>query len=551
MKTFHLILIMTIGGFSLWSCASKQVDKRPRFQHVVVIGFDGLSPDGLQNSSTPNFDRLIKEGSHTFHARAVLPTSSSSNWSSMIMGAGPEQHGITSNAWERNNLILPPVTQDEDFLFPTIFNLIDRQYPEAEIGAIYHWGGFGRLFEKKAVDYDINPKNEDETAKTAGKYILEKQPLFTFIHFDHVDHTGHEYGHGTEDYYQSVEKADTLLGEVMESISQAGILDKTLVIISSDHGGLGYGHGGETLDEIEIPFIVCGKGIKKGYEIISPVYQYDNAATVAYALGVELPGACIGKPVVTAFEGQNWNGRFPVTRRWQKPKILPGEAFNRRAGGLFNEKAKVEIQNPNEKGELRYTTDGSAPNYTSNLYSAPFEVDSNTIIKSAVFDGESMKSIVAEAYFRIKTKSISPAVAYSLFYLEGLSKIPDTKSLSPDAKGKCFEITSEEVQHEIKENTVVVFSTTLNVLKEDTYMFYTRSDDGSKLWIGDQLVVDNDGDHGVQEKSGYIKLDKGLHPLKVEWFNGSGGAWLDVYYQTRDIPKQIIPTSILTTRGNG
>lgn len=78
-------------------------------EHVVVIGVDGMSPDGLRNAETPCMDQLMNEGAFSLKARAVRPTSSSPNWASMIMGAAPEQHGITSNGWERNNVDIAPV----------------------------------------------------------------------------------------------------------------------------------------------------------------------------------------------------------------------------------------------------------------------------------------------------------------------------------------------------------------------------------------------------------------------------------------------------------
>src|SRR5680860_1868474 len=230
-----ILLFGLLFQVSLLNSQSEIVDRR--VEHVVVIGFDGLSPDVLNKADTPTFDQLIKEGASTLHARAVLPTSSSTNWATMIMGAGPEQHGITSNDWTKKDHILPPVVHDEEALFPTIFNLIDKQLPNAEIGAIYDWGGFGRLFEKSAVDYDVNPKDEDDTANKAVAYIEGKKPTFTFIHFDHVDHAGHEYGHGTPQYYKSVEKADKLLGRVINAIKKAGMEKETLVILSADHGG--------------------------------------------------------------------------------------------------------------------------------------------------------------------------------------------------------------------------------------------------------------------------------------------------------------------------
>ncbi|MDX1769813.1 MAG: alkaline phosphatase family protein [Arenibacter troitsensis] len=538
------IVFMIIFG-SFWSCAENGHDNTPIAKHVVVIGFDGLSPNGLQNAITPTFDKVISEGAYSMHARAVLPTSSSTNWASMIMGAGPEQHGITSNSWEKDNFVLPTITQSEDFLFPSIFQLIDDQKESAEIGAIYHWSGFGRLFEKGAVDYDINPESEDEAAALAAAYIKEKKPTFTFIHFDHVDHGGHEYGHGTPEYYKSVEKADAMLAEVMAAIKASGMADETLVIISADHGGLGKGHGGESLEEIEIPFILWGKSVKKNHLLKYPVYQYDNAATVAFALGIKTPMAWIGRPVKNAFVGFDLNDDYPTTERVKGPVILPAAELNKRAGGLFDESATIVMENLNNSGEIRYTMDGSMPNANSTLYTKAVTTSENGVVKSAIFNKGKIVSTVSEAFFRVKNKSMTAPISYEVFYLENLTSIPSLENKRPDAKGTCFEITSDEVKEEIKSNTLVRFRTNLQVENEDRFTFYTNSDDGSKLWVNNELVVDNDGDHGVIEKNGSISLKPGTYPLEVIWFNGGGSGWLNVDYKTKTIPKQVLPTSIL------
>lgn len=536
---------MAMGICFLWSSTSVKAQALSPVKHVVVIGFDGLSPDGLEHASTPNFDKIISQGASTMHARAVLPSSSSTNWASMIMGAGPEQHGITSNSWEKNNFVLPAVVNSEDFLFPTIFNDIDKQVPSAEIGAIYQWGGFGRLFEKSAVDYDANPKNEDETAKVASAYIKNKQPTFTFIHFDHVDHAGHEFGHGTPEYYKSVEKADALLAEVMEAITSSDMANETVVIISADHGGIGKGHGGETLNEMEIPFIVWGKGIKKNYTLNYPVYQYDNAATVAFALGFKLPMACIGKPVKNAFVGFNETDDYPIAKRLKESVILPKAEFSKKAGGLFKDEAEVVIENPNADGNIKYTLDGTTPSNSSNSYTQPFKVSKNTVVKSAIFKNGKISSMVNEAFFRVIPSNLKAPVSYEIFYLSNLSSVPFLDKQVPKEKGHCFEITSDEIKEAIKSNTAIRFKTNITIDKEDTYGFFTRSDDGSILKINNEVVVNNDGDHGIEEKGGTIKLKAATYPLEVVWFNGGGDGWLDVYYQTATIPKQILPADKL------
>lgn len=540
------VLVLTIGIFSLWSCANKGVgDQDLGIKHIVVIGFDGLSPDGLLNADTPTFDKLINEGASTLHARSVLPSSSSPNWASMIMGAGPEQHGITSNAWERDNLTLPAITQNEPFIFPTIFGLIDRQKPSAEIGAIYHWGGFGRLFEKGAVDFDVNPKSEDETAEAFRTYYSEKSPDFTFVHFDHVDHAGHEFGHGTPKYYASVKKADSLLSTVIKTIEKSSGLENTLVIISSDHGGLGKGHGGESLQEMEIPFILWGKGIKKGYKILYPVYQYDNAATVAFALGLKKPNAWIGRPVQEAFEGFQVKDEYPILEQLQQPKFVSEQMGYARDGGLFNDEGDVIIENKNAYGDIVYTLDGSMPNKEAKKYTEPIKLYDNAVIKAAIFVGDKMSSPINEAFYRIKKDATEEPITYEVYYLSGLSFIPELGSRNPDVIGKCFEFGSQEIHSLIKSNTAVKFKSTLNIDNSDSYTFSTRSDDGSKLYIDGNLVVDNDGDHGVREKNGSIELEDGNHLIEVLWFNGGGDGWLDVYIEGSGMPKQILPTTLL------
>ncbi|SIQ29700.1 alkaline phosphatase family protein [Maribacter ulvicola] len=545
-KKYTLIIVLTIGMISLWSCNYERQDKMGAADtHVVVIGFDGLSPDGLQNAHTPTFDKLISEGASTMHARAVLPTSSSTNWASMIMGAGPEQHGITSNSWEKDNLVLPAVTQSEPFLFPSIFHLIREQRKSEKIGAIYHWGGFGRLFEKSAVDFNENSATEEETAVSASSYIKVKNPLFTFIHFDHIDHAGHEFGHGTKEYYASVEKGDSLLAKVMKAIAESDLAGNTMVVVSSDHGGTGKGHGGESLDEVEIPFILWGKGIKKNYQIKYPVYQYDNAATVAHALNIKTPRAWIGKPVLEAFEGEKVADDYPVLVPLKKPELQNPAKGYAADGGLYTDFAELILKNPNTKGEIKYTLDGSMPKSDADTFRATKLLKENTVVKSAVFVDGKLSSAVSEAYFRIKPNTHQAPISYEVFHLDNLSFIPSIGNRKPDATGAVFEFSSEEVRQHIQSNTLFRFKSILEISTDDNYNFATRSDDGSQLFIDGDLVVDNDGDHGVRTKNGSIALEKGNHTVEVLWFNGGGDGWLDVYVKSDEIPNQILSTNLL------
>ena len=504
-----------------------------------------MSPDGIRGAETPVMDRMMREGAYTMRARGVLPTSSSPNWASMISGAGPELHGITSNDWEKDAHALPPVVNGDETIFPTIFSLVHTQRPDAEIGAIYHWTGFGRLFEKGAVDYDISPDSEYETARLAADYIRAKRPTFTFVHFDHVDHAGHTDGHGTPSYYASVAVADSLIGVVLAAVEDAGLLGSTLIIVSSDHGGIGLGHGGETPEELEIPFLMLGRGVRPGFLIEAPVGTIDNAATVAFALGLQPPHAWTGRPVASAFEGNPVPALlYTAAHTRATPIIHPPRSGYDPAGGLFiDETPTVRIVNPDGAGDLRYTVDGSIPTAASPIYETPFTVDKTTVVQAAVFEGDRQKSARAAGYVRLLRNPAASGngVRYRAYAVDNLRVLPDVSRRSPDTEGTTYEISSHHLTLPRPQHVVVVFETRLAIDTPGVYTFTTGSDDGSKLFVNGREVVDNDGDHGVLERSGDIELTAGRHVLRVEWFNGGGGGWLGAYIQGPGVPRQIIP----------
>jgi uncharacterized protein (TIGR03790 family) len=78
------------------------------------------------------------------------------------------------------------------------------------------------------------------------------------------------------------------------------------------------------------------------------------------------------------------------------------------------------------------------------------------------------------------------------------------------------------------------------------WTFYLRSDDGSKLWIDDVEIVDNQGHHSMQEQSGIVWLETGEHELRTEFFEHGGYAGLELKWEGPGISKQTVPTNVLT-----
>ena len=470
----------------------------------------------------------------------------------MIMGAGPEQHGIINNDWERDDHTLPPIVAGEEGIFPSIFGVLREQKPDAEIGAVYHWGGFGRLFEKKAVNYDKHFSTEDSTAADFINYIKTKKPTFGFVHFDHVDHAGHHDGHGTPQYYAAVAKADSLIGEVLKSIKETGIEESTLVIVTADHGGIGKGHGGPTPEEGEIAMLLHGKDIKKGYKIEQQVYTYDLAATIAFAFNLTQPYAWIGRPIKPAFEGFEepanlWKGKEVVAA----PTIFPKRNLYQQAGGLYiNEPATVKMNAMTDNSVIHYTLNGDLPDSNSPVYKEPFSIDSTTVVQAKAFDNKGNESGVTAAYFRMVKSGTDNGLTVSYFKGSGWKQLPAFGKLTPAKKWNSYEFSVDEktiapLQEKGNSTFGLVYDGYIQIDKPGEYRFSTQSDDGSKLFINDKAVVNNDGDHGVTEEAGNITLEAGRQKIKVEFFNAAGGYWLDVFYKGPGMAKQLVPADKL------
>ena len=135
-------------------------------------------------------------------------------------------------------------------------------------------------------------------------------------------------------------------------------------------------------------------------------------------------------------------------------------------------------------------------------------------------------------------------------YYEGgnLQKLPDFSKLKPKATGTA---TDFELGVARRTNDVALkFEGYVKITKTGNYNFHLNSDDGSKLWIEDKLIVDNDGIHPPQSKSGKAKLTKGMHKIVVAAFNAGGGFELSAEIDGPGVGRQPLgPFVYLTEKG--
>ena len=151
-----------------------------------------------------------------------------------------------------------------------------------------------------------------------------------------------------------------------------------------------------------------------------------------------------------------------------------------------------------------------------------------TLTVSTVTDRASTpNTIAAGTQESFELKPYTPGEVAYAYYEGSFSNLPDFATLTPDEEGTVAGFDIEEVAQQ-GNDYAVRFSGLLEVVEAGEYAFSTVSDDGSALHIGETEVVDNDGTHGMEEKSGSITLTAGMHPIIVTYFQGGGGKGLEV-----------------------
>jgi hypothetical protein len=220
----------------------------------------------------------------------------------------------------------------------------------------------------------------------------------------------------------------------------------------------------------------------------------------------------------------------------QTGKFLTGESLSVRIKSMYD--------------DIRYTLDGSEPTRESMHYTGPIEISQTAALKAKVFIKEGRESSTVTGHYTldrprpaltIEGKPIQ-GIAYKYFEGEWL-ELPDFEALTAVGSGiiDLFDLPSEKRE----EDFAVLYQGYIKITTAGMYTFYLNSDDGSKLYIGDELVVNNDNQHAEQEIGEMIALESGYHKIRVEFFEAKLANILNVRYQGPGIVKQDIPAAVL------
>lgn len=289
----------------------------PSVSKHLMIAVDGLRGDALEAANTPAFDSLINgtwqpnyNGAYTAEAQCLTDAASVSgpNHWSIMTGATGSQHGVTGNG---------DLASGDGENFPHYLSLLERDNPELNTAYLFTWTP--DILVPCEADYIFDGGDDDNAGRVAGilsgTYEDLEGPLDTawpmgtdpdaiFLFLDDVDGAGHGniFAPDSPNYLAAIEEVDSQLGQILTAIqSRPSFADESWqIVITTDHGGIGFNHGGNTPEELTIPFIVAGLDAEQGglpsFMERGGTRNFDTVPTALQHMGVEIPATLTGLP---------------------------------------------------------------------------------------------------------------------------------------------------------------------------------------------------------------------------------------------------------------
>ncbi len=262
---------------------------RPAIKHVLIISLDGLRPDAIELAPMPNLLALMESGAFSLTAKTIFPSVTLPSHASMLTGLCPTQTGVDWNDY------LPA-----------------RGYAKgASLFAVAKQAGLHTVMivgKKKLIQItppetiDVFQFINDRDVVLADLAIPTLKQGFdlAFIHLATTDDMGHAYGWLSPQQISVIRRADEAIETILSALSDAGLRQDTLIILTADHGGHEQTHGSRLPEDMTIPWVINGPGVIP-QTLTLPINTTDTAATAAWALKLSLPPGAVGRPITEAF----------------------------------------------------------------------------------------------------------------------------------------------------------------------------------------------------------------------------------------------------------
>jgi predicted AlkP superfamily pyrophosphatase or phosphodiesterase len=292
-----LMLAVVVAVFARGAFAAEPAGKR-----LLLLGIDGCRFDALQAAKAPRLDALMDGGAVAEPIRIfperyrVADTVSGPGWSSILTGVWADKHGVLDNEF----------TAPRYDRHPPFFTLLKQARPEALTVSLSDWDPLAKKIMSSVDDARHFAAREGQenggadyaamdiaVTKAAVELLTTKDPVATFVYLGQVDETGHQHGFhpSVPEYVAAIECADALVGEILDALPRRASYanEDWLILVTTDHGGRGTGHGGGH-DEPQIArsfLILSGPSVVPG-RVEEECGLVDAATTGLAHLGVAI-----------------------------------------------------------------------------------------------------------------------------------------------------------------------------------------------------------------------------------------------------------------------
>lgn len=214
------------------------------------------------------------------------------------------------------------------------------------------------------------------------------------------------------------------------------------------------------------------------------------------------------------------------------------------ASGTYNSPINVSVTESTQNAKVYYTLDGTIPTTSSTQYTGPINISSNaTLTVKAFATGLGPSGAVAANYLISPTVGNGDGLTGAYYGNMNLTGSPTVTEIDPTIN---FDWNGDSPVNGVPGNNWSgEWTGTIEPLGSGNYKFYTTSDDGVRLWINGNLVIDDWTDHGsTVDTSAAIALVGGQkYSIKLDFYQDQGGSLLQLSWSSPGLPTEIVPTS--------
>src|SRR5918997_3840144 len=308
-RALAVLLFTAVAGLASWWVHRRFFDWKPVYpsrptgvvnhgealaKRVIVVVIDGCNLGRFHEAEKPYLEGKMAGGTVYESVETVYPARTVVCFSSMLTGAEPGRHGITSN------LVLKLGLRVE-----SVFDVLRRAGKGGRLVGIAHLIDAFGADVASVTSVAHNDKIDQNLIAVARREMETHDPELLVLQLLAVDQNGHVRGTAYPEYVERIEITDRLIEGFMAWCEDRGYLEEAAVILMADHGqGKGIGaHGHLSEGERFVPFAMWGSGVAAGRKISEPGSILDLAPTICYLLGIEPPKGSTGRVLRDTLEG--------------------------------------------------------------------------------------------------------------------------------------------------------------------------------------------------------------------------------------------------------